>query len=159
MSEQLNNLLLQSSQMALKQPLKDKHLFLTSGFTAAGYANMIENDPQQKLQSKHKTYALIAFGSETFNSTQLKMYTNTEEILAIVFAFSEIGHSMWGSIFSVIVFNGNRAVTIFFRTKCNPPALWNACDYVQQYVQFRHSTYSRSYELCCRERKSIQQRN
>ena len=62
--EQLNNLLLQSCQMALKQPLKDKQLIVMSdaSFTAAGSAIMIEDDPQQKLQSKRKTYAPIAFG-------------------------------------------------------------------------------------------------
>ena len=35
-----------------------------------GYANMIEDDPQQKLQSKRKTYASIAFGSKIFNPTK-----------------------------------------------------------------------------------------
>ena len=44
-----------------------------ASFTAAGYAIMIEDDPQQKLQSKRKTIAPIAFGSKTFNTTQLKM--------------------------------------------------------------------------------------
>ena len=60
--------------MALKQPLKDKQLIVMSdaSFTAAGYAIMIEDDPQQKLQFKRKTYAPIAFGSKTFNPTQLK---------------------------------------------------------------------------------------
>ena len=54
--EQLNNLLLQSCQMALKQPLKDKQLIVMSeaSFTAAGYAIVIEDDT---LQSKRKTYA------------------------------------------------------------------------------------------------------
>ena len=44
--------------MALKQPLKDKQLIVMSdtSFTAAGYAIMSEDDPQQKLQSKRKTY-------------------------------------------------------------------------------------------------------
>ena len=73
--EQLNNLLLQSCQMALKQPLKHKQLILMShaSFTAAGYAIMIEDDPQQVLQSKRKTFAPKAFGSKTFHPTQLKV--------------------------------------------------------------------------------------
>ena len=73
--EQLNHLHLQSCQMVLKLPLKDKQLIVISdvSFTAAGYAIMIEDDPQQKLQSKRKTYAPIAFGSKIFNPTQLKM--------------------------------------------------------------------------------------
>ena len=133
--EQLNNLLLQSCQMAFKQPLKDKQLIVMSdaSFTAAGYAIMIEDDPQQKLQSKRKTYAPIAFGSKTFNPTQLKMSIYAREFLAIFFAFPEFGHLMWGSTFPEIVFTDNRAVTRFFQTKLIPPALWNACDYVLQY--------------------------
>ena len=130
--EQLNNLLLQSCQMALKQPLKDKQVIVMSdaSFTAA---IMIEDDPQQKLQSKRKTYAPIAFGSKTFNPTQLKMSIYAKEFLAIFFAFPEFGHLMWGSTFPEIVFTDNRAVTRFFQTKLIPPALWNACDYVLQY--------------------------
>ena len=121
--------------MALKQPLKDKQLIVMSdaSFTAAGYAIMIEDDPQQKLQSERKTYAPIAFGSKTFNPTQLKMSIYAKEFLAIFFAFSDFGHLMWGSTFPVILFTNNRAVTRFFQTKIIPPALWNACDYVLQY--------------------------
>ena len=121
--------------MALKQPLKDKQLIVMSdaSFTAAGYAIMIQDDPQQKLQSKRKTYAPMAFGSKTFNPTQIKMSIYAKEFLAIFFAFSEFGHLMWGNTFPVIVFTDNRAVTRFFQTKLIPPALWNACDYVLQY--------------------------
>ena len=109
--------------MALKQPLKDKQLILMSdaSLTSAGYAIMIEDDPQQKLQSKRKTYAPIAFGSKTFNPTQLKLSIYAKEFLAIIFAFSEFGHRMWGSTVPVIVFPDNRAVTRFFQTKIIPP--------------------------------------
>ena len=121
--------------MALKQPLKDKQLIVMSdaSFTAAGYAIMIEDDPQQKLQSKRKTYAPIAFGSTIFNPTQLKMSIHAKKNLPILFAFSKFGHSMWGSTIPVIIFTDNRAVTRFFQTKLIPPALWNACDYVLQF--------------------------
>ena len=131
----LNQLLENSCQLALKQPLKDKQLIVMSdaSFTAAGYAIMIENDPNQKLQSKRKTYAPIAFGSKTFNPTQTKMSIYAKEFFSIYFAFVEFGHLMWGSTFPVIVFTDNRSVTRFFQTKMIPPALWNACDYVLQY--------------------------
>ena len=129
------NQLEQSCKLALKQPIKNKQLILMTdaSFTAAGYAFMIEDDPDQKLQSRRKTYAPIAFGSKTFNPTQLKMSIYAKEFLAIYFAFSEFGHLMWGSVFPVIVFTDNRSVTRFFQTKIIPPALWNACDYVLQY--------------------------
>ena len=131
----LNKLLENSCQLALKQPLKNKQLIVMSdaSFTAAGYAIMIEDDPNQKLQSRRKTYAPIAFGSKTFNPTQTKMSIYAKEFLSIYFAFVEFGHLMWGSKFPVIVFTDNRSVTRFFQTKMIPPALWNACDYVLQY--------------------------
>ena len=131
----LNKLFENSCQLALKQPLKDKQLIVMSdaSFTAAGYAIMIEDDPNQKLQSKRKTYAPIAFGSKTFNPTQTKMSIYAKEFLSIYFAFVEFGHLMWGSTFPIIVFTDNLSVTRFFQTKMIPPALWNACDYVLQY--------------------------
>ena len=131
----LNKLLENSCQLALKQPLKNKQLIVMSdaSFTAAGYAIMIEDDPNQKLQSKRKTYAPIVFGSKTFNPTQTKMSIYAKEFLSKYFAFVEFRHLMWGSTFPVIVFTDNRSVTRFFQTKMIPPALWNACDYVLQY--------------------------
>ena len=131
----LNKLLENSCQLALRQPLKDKQLIVMSdaSFIAAGYAIMIEDDPNQKLQSKRKTYAPIAFGSKTFNPTQTKLSIYAKEFLSIYFAFVEFGHLMWGSTFPVIVFTDNRSVTRFFQAKLIPPALWNACDYVLQY--------------------------
>ena len=128
----LNKLLENSCQLALKQPLKDKQLIIMSdaSLTAAGYAIMIEDDPNQKLQSKRKTYAPIAFGSKTFNPTQTKMSIYAKEFPSINFAFVEVGHPMWGSTFPAFVFTDNRSVTRFFQAKLIPPALWNACDYV-----------------------------
>ena len=117
-----------------------------ASFTAAGYATMIEYDPNQKLQSRRKIYAPIAFGSETFNPAQLKMSKYAKEFLAIYFAFTEFGHLMWGSDFPVFVFLDNRSVTRFFQTKIIPPPLWNACDYVPQY---NYSTRCRSYKRSC----------
>ena len=131
----LNKLLENSCQLALRQPLKEKQLIVMSdaSFTAAGYAIMIEEDPNQKLQFKRKTYAPIAFGSKTFNPTQTKMSIYAKEFLSIYFVFVEFGNLMWGSTFPVIVFTDNRSVKQFFQAKLIPAALWNACDYVSQY--------------------------
>ena len=103
-----------------------------ASFTAAGYAIMIEDDPNQKLQSKRKTFAPVAFGSKTFNPTQTKMSIYVNEFLSIYFAFFEFGQFMWGSTFPVIAFTDNRSVTRFFQAQMIPPALWNACDYALQ---------------------------
>ena len=37
-----------------------------ASFRSAGYALMIEDNPDQKIQSKRKTYAPVAFGSKFF---------------------------------------------------------------------------------------------
>ena len=84
-------------------------------FTAAGYAIMIEDDPSQKLQSKRKTYAHIAFGSKTFNPTKTKLSIYAKEFLSIYFAFVEFGHLMWRSTFPTVVITDNRSVTLFFK--------------------------------------------
>ena len=53
-------------QLALKQPIPRKQpkasLKTDVSFTSAGYARMIEVNPDQKIQSKLKTYAPVAFG-------------------------------------------------------------------------------------------------
>ena len=135
----LNKLLENSCQLALKQPLKHKQLIVMSdaSFTAAGYAIMIEDDPNQKLQSKRKTYAPIAFGSKTFNPSQTKMSIYAKEFLSIYFAFVEFGHLMWGNTFPVIVFTDNRSVTRFFQTKMIPPALSVSSGYFRDNARIR----------------------
>ena len=62
-------------ELALKQPIPGKQLVLMTdaSFRSAGYALMIENNPDQKIQSKRKTYAPVAFGSKFFSPAQLKM--------------------------------------------------------------------------------------
>ena len=48
-----------ASELALKQPIPGKQLVLMTEaiFRGAGYARMIEDNPDQKIQSKRKTYA------------------------------------------------------------------------------------------------------
>ena len=64
-----------SEALVLKQPIPGKQLvFMTdASFKSAGYALMIEDNPDQKIQSKRKTFARFAFGSKMFSPAQLKM--------------------------------------------------------------------------------------
>ena len=48
---------------------------------SAGYALMIEDYPDQKVQSKRKTYAPLAFGSRIFSPAQLKMSMYSEKYI------------------------------------------------------------------------------
>ena len=67
--EMVNKALDDACELSLKQPLPGKQLVLMTdaSFRSAGYALMIEDDPQQKINSKRKTFAPIAFGSKIFS--------------------------------------------------------------------------------------------
>ena len=132
---EINRDLDRCSQLALKQPLPNKQLVLMTdaSFTAAGYAILTEDDPNQKYTSVKKWYAPIAYGSKTFTPSQLKVLIYAKEFLAIYYAVKEFGHIFWGTPQPVIILTDNKSVTRFFQTKIIPPLLWNACDFVIQF--------------------------
>ena len=132
---EINQDLDKCSQLALKQPLPNKQLVLMTydSFTAAGYAIITEDDPNQKYSSVKKSYAPIAYCSKTFTPSQLQMSKNAKEFLAIYYAFKELGHIFWGATKPITILTDNKSVTRFFQTKIIPPALWNTCDYVIQF--------------------------
>ena len=72
-------------QLALKQPIRGKQLVLMKDAScrSAGYALMNEDHPHQKVQSKQKTYAPVAFGSKNSSPAQLKMSIYSKDILEI----------------------------------------------------------------------------
>ena len=61
--DSVNEALSDACQLALKQPIPGKQLVLMTdaSFRSAGYALMIEDSPDQKIQSKRKTYVPVAF--------------------------------------------------------------------------------------------------
>ena len=73
--DSVNKALSDACELALEQPFPGKQLVLMTdaSFRSAGYALMIEDNPDQKIQSKGKTYAPVAFGSKFFSPAQLKM--------------------------------------------------------------------------------------
>ena len=133
--DSLNKALSDACGLALKQPIPRKQLFLRTdaSFRGAGYALMIEDNPDQKIQSKKKTYASVVFGSKIFSPAQLRMSIYSKEFLAIYMAFLEFAHVLWEARKPTIVLPDNNSVTRLFQTKAFPPSLWNACDYVLQF--------------------------
>ena len=133
--ESVNKALSDACQLALKQPIPGKHLVLMTdaSFRSAESAPMTEDNPDQKIQSKRKTYALVAFGSKLFSPAQLKMSIYSKQFLAIYMAFLEFAHILWEATQPTIVLTDNKSVTRFFQTKAIPTTLWNACDYVLQF--------------------------
>ena len=133
--DSINKALSDACQLALKQPIPGKQLVLITdaSFRSAGYAFMIEDNPDEKIQSKKKTYSPVAFGSKVSSPAQLKMSIYSKIFLAIYMAFPEIAHILWETSKPTIVLTDNKSVTRFFQTKAIPPSLWNACDYVPQF--------------------------
>ena len=133
--DSVNKALSDACELALKQPIPGKQLVLMTdaSFRSAGYALMIEDNPNQKRQSKRKTYAPVAFGSKNFNPAQLKMSIYSKEFLAIYLAFLEFALILCEATKPTIVLTDNKSVNRFFQTKAIPPALWNAYDYVLQF--------------------------
>ena len=122
-------------KLALKQPLPGKQLVLMTdaSFRSAGYALMIEDNPNQKIQSNRKTYAPVAFGSKKFSPAQHKMSLYSKDFFGNYMVFLEFAHILWEATKPTIVLTHNKSVTRFFQTKAIPPALWNTCDYVLQF--------------------------
>ena len=122
-------------ELAIKQaiPVKKLVLMMDTSCRSASYALMIENNPDQKNQSKRKTYAPFAFGSKIFSAAQIKMSIYSKESLAMYMAFLEFAHILWEATKPTIVLTDNKSVTRFFQTKAIPPFSWNTCDYVLQF--------------------------
>ena len=121
--------------LALKQPITGRQyvLMTDASFRASGYALMIEEDNDRKLNSKEKTFAPVAFGLKVFSPAQLKMSIYCQELLAIYHAFLEYSHILWETTLPTLVMTDNRSVTRLFQTKAIPPTLWNARDHVLQF--------------------------
>ena len=132
---EINEALDRCCRLALRQPLPGKQLDLMtdSSCQTAGYAVLIEDDPNQKYTSTRKIYAPIAYGSKTYSPSQIKMSIYAKEFLAIYMPFKEVGHIFWGATKPVIIMTDSKLVTRFFRTKMIPPPLWDACDFVLQF--------------------------
>ena len=62
--DSVNKALSDACELALKETIPGKQLVLMTdaSFRSAGYALLIEDNPNQKIQSKRKTYAPVAFG-------------------------------------------------------------------------------------------------
>ena len=103
-------------ELVLKQPTLGKQLLLMTdaSFRIAGYALMIEDNLDQELQSKQKTYASVAFGSKIFLPEKLKMSIYSKEVLARYMPFLELAHYLWATTKPTIALTDNKSITRFF---------------------------------------------
>ena len=86
---------------------------------------MIEDNADQEIQSKRKTYALVVFGPKIFSPAQLKLSVYSKELLAINLKFLQFAHILWEATKPTIVLTVNKSVTRIFQTKAIPLSLWN----------------------------------
>ena len=93
-------------ELALKQPIPGKQLVLMShaSFTSAGDALMIEDTPDQKIQSKRKMYAPLAIGSKISSPAQLKMSINSEKFWQSTWHFMRL-HTFCGKQPTIVLTN------------------------------------------------------
>ena len=133
--DSVNKALSDACELALKHPNPGKQLVLMTdaSFRSAGYALMIEDNADQKIQSKRRTYAPVAFGSKLFSPAQLKISNYSKEFLAMYKAFLEFEHLLWEATKPTIALTDSNSIARFFQTKAVPTFLWNACDNVLQF--------------------------
>ena len=88
--EEVKQALDKCCDLALQQPMPNKQIALMTdaSFGAAGYAVLIEDDPNQKFTSIRKSNAPMTYGSKTFTPAQIKMSIYGKEFLANNFAFN-----------------------------------------------------------------------
>ena len=115
--DSVNKVLNDACQLALKQHNPEKQLVLMTdaSLRSAGYALMTEDNPDQIIESKLKTYTPVAFRSKLLSPRQLKMSVFSNEFLAIYMETVEFGHILWEAINPTIVLTDNKSVTSFFQ--------------------------------------------
>ena len=90
--DSVNKALSDACQLALKQPIPGKQLALMTdaSFRTAGYALMIEDNPDQKIKSKKKTYAPVAFRSKVFSPHSLRCQFTRKNFWQSTWHFSSL---------------------------------------------------------------------
>ena len=119
----------------MNELLPGKYIFLMTdaSFRWSGYALMIEDNPDQKIQSKRKTCDPGVFGSELLSPVQLELSIYSKEFLGIYMAISELAHILKEVAKTTIVLTDNKSFIRFFQMKTILPALWNSSDNALQF--------------------------
>ena len=82
-------------KLKLRIPEKKFVLMKHASFRSAGYALVIESTPDQEIQSKRKTYVLVALGSKILSSEQLKKSIYSKKFWQSAWHFSSL-HTFCG---------------------------------------------------------------
>ena len=93
----VNKALSDACDLVLKQPILGRKLVLVTdaSFRGDGYALMIQDNSDQKIQSKQITYAPVAFGSKIFSPRNSNCPYTQEKLLQFIWHFSNL-HTFCG---------------------------------------------------------------
>ena len=118
--------------MTLRLPKPDLQyvLLCDASYYGAGFVLMVEDYVKGNKNKEKKIYAPVAFGSQLFNTAQLKFSTYYKEFLGLYYALDEFSHYIWSSTQPVLVLTDNISLTHFFQSKTIPPSIWNFLDRV-----------------------------
>ena len=132
--DSVNRALNEAGQLALKQPIRGKQLVLMTdaSFRSAGYALIIEDNPEQNYSQSRKRTPLWHLPQRFSPLSNLKCPYFQQNFWQSIRHFSSL-HTSCGKHQSQQFLTDKKSVTRFFRTKATPPALWNACEYVLQF--------------------------
>ena len=116
--DSVNKALSDACELLLKQPIPGTQLVLMMDASSrnAGYALMIEDNPDQKIQSNRKAYASVGFGSKIFSPAKIKMSIYPKEFLAFYMAFPEFAHLPWEAAKPTVVLT-DESVALFSQQK------------------------------------------
>ena len=130
--ESLKTDLFEATKMTLSLPKPGLQYIplCDASYYAAGFVLMFEDYVSTTSTKQKKTYAPVSFGSQLFNTAQLKFSPYYKEFLALYFALDQFAHFLWCSNQPVIVLTNNRSLTQFFQSKTIPPTPWNFLDSV-----------------------------
>ena len=133
--DEIKKNLLQATKTTLRlaKPGQQYVILCDASYYSSGFVLMIEDYLEQKDGTKRQAYAPVSFGSQLFNTSQLKMSTYCKEFLALYFALEYFSHFIWGAEKPVIILTDNKSLTSFFQSKSLHPALWNFMDRVIAY--------------------------
>ena len=133
--DEIRKNLLQATKTTLRlaKPGQQYVILCDASYYSSGFVLMIEDYLEQKDGTKKQAYAPVSFGSQLFNTSQLKMSTYCKEFLALHFALEYFSHFIWGAEKPVIILTDNKSLTSFFQSKSLHPALWNFMDRVIAY--------------------------
>ena len=111
--------LLQATKTTLRLPKPGQQyvILCNASYYSNGYVLMIEDCLVENDGKKKQAYAPVSFGSQLFNTSQLKMSTYCKEFLALYFALEYFSHFIWGAEKPVIALTDNKSLTTFFQSK------------------------------------------